>query len=88
MKTKCRPSQYLQLCGKVWYDTRRVPRYANGKGRYFTVRESARLQTFPDKFKISGTWLEAMRQLGNAVPVKLGAAVTSSVSSALAEASA
>ena len=59
-------------------------RYANGKVRYFTVRESARLQTFPDKFEISGTWSEAMRQLGNAVPVKLGAAVTSSVSTVLA----
>ncbi|MDB2439578.1 DNA cytosine methyltransferase [Hellea sp.] len=54
-------------------------RYANGKVRYFTIRESARLQTFPDNFEISGTWSEAMRQLGNAVPVKLGEAVTSSV---------
>lgn len=54
-------------------------RYANGEVRYFTVRESARLQTYPDTFEISGTWSEAMRQLGNAVPVALGAAVTSSV---------
>lgn len=54
-------------------------RYANGKVRYFTIRESARLQTFPDQYEISGTWSEAMRQLGNAVPVKLGEAVTSSV---------
>lgn len=54
-------------------------RYANGKVRYFTIRESARLQTFPDQFEISGTWSEAMRQLGNAVPVKLGEAVTTSV---------
>ena len=54
-------------------------RYANGKVRYFTIRESARLQTFPDQFEITGTWSEAMRQLGNAVPVKLGEAVTTSV---------
>lgn len=58
-------------------------RYANGKVRYFTIRESARLQAFPDEFEISGTWSEAMRQLGNAVPVALGAVVGSSVSDAL-----
>ena len=38
--------------------------------RYFTVRESARLQTFPDEFAFHGAWSEAMRQLGNAVPVE------------------
>ncbi len=39
--------------------------------RYFTVRESARLQTFPDEFWFQGSWSETMRQLGNAVPVDL-----------------
>lgn len=43
----------------------------NGSVRYFTVRESARLQTFPDKFAFHGSWSETMRQLGNAVPVEL-----------------
>jgi DNA (cytosine-5)-methyltransferase 1 len=47
--------------------------------RYFTVRESARIQTFPDDYKIEGVWSEAMRQLGNAVPVDLAKVVTSSV---------
>ncbi len=45
--------------------------YSNGKVRYFTVRESARLQTFPDDFVFTGSWSENMRQLGNAVPVTL-----------------
>lgn len=51
----------------------------DGSVRYFTIRESARLQTFPDEFALEGSWSEAMRQLGNAVPVDLARIVTSSV---------
>lgn len=46
-------------------------RRKDGSVRYFTIRESARLQTFPDNYNITGSWSEAMRQLGNAVPVNL-----------------
>ena len=53
--------------------------YPNGRLRYFTVRESARLQAFPDNYHFKGSWTEAMRQLGNAVPVALGYAVAKSV---------
>jgi DNA (cytosine-5)-methyltransferase 1 len=55
----------------------------SGQVRYFTVRESARLQTFPDDYHFSGSWGEAMRQLGNAVPVELGKAVADSVADEL-----
>lgn len=56
-----------------------------GDVRYFTVRESARLQTFPDGYVFHGAWSETMRQLGNAVPVALGRVVAGSVASRLAE---
>lgn len=51
----------------------------NGDCRYYTVRESARVQTFPDDYVFSGSWTEAMRQIGNAVPVNLAVAVGSSI---------
>jgi DNA (cytosine-5)-methyltransferase 1 len=53
--------------------------FPGGKYRYFTVRESARVQTFPDDYEFEGSWTEAMRQLGNAVPVKLAKCVGSSI---------
>ena len=55
----------------------------DGSVRYFTVREAARLQTFPDDYIFSGPWTEAMRQLGNAVPVRLAETVARSVAQTL-----
>ncbi|MCY7366522.1 MAG: DNA cytosine methyltransferase [Chamaesiphon sp.] len=46
-------------------------RFSDGSVRYLTVLEAKRLQTFPDNFVIKGVWGEAMRQIGNAVPVLL-----------------
>ena len=57
----------------------------NGGVRYFTVRESARMQTFPDGYVFHGSWTETMRQLGNAVPVALAREVAASVAMKLAE---
>ena len=58
----------------------------DGSCRYFTVRESARLQTFPDGYRFHGAWGEVMRQLGNAVPVELARRVMASVALQLVEA--
>jgi len=44
-------------------------RFRDGSVRYFTVFEAKRIQTFPDDYLIQGAWGEAMRQLGNAVPI-------------------
>lgn len=50
-----------------------------GAMRYFTAREAARLQTFPDGYVFHGSWSETMRQLGNAVPVTLGKVIAGGV---------
>lgn len=55
----------------------------DGTVRYFTVREAARIQTFPDDYIFHGSWGETMRQLGNAVPVALGGVVAKSVAACL-----
>jgi DNA (cytosine-5)-methyltransferase 1 len=58
-------------------------RKPDGSVRYFTIRESARLQTFPDEMILQGSWSETMRQLGNAVPTKLAHVVVQRVSEKL-----
>lgn len=56
---------------------------SDGTVRYFTVRESARLQTFPDDFVFHGSWTESMRQIGNAVPVLMAKVIGENVASLL-----
>lgn len=51
----------------------------DGRMRYYTVREAARLQTFPDDFTFGSSWTESMRQIGNAVPVQLGRVIGDSI---------
>jgi len=58
-------------------------RYRNGRVRYFTTYEAKLLQTFPSTFFVSGAWGETMRQIGNAVPVKLAQALGSHLISLL-----
>ncbi|MCT6775099.1 DNA cytosine methyltransferase [Streptomyces sp. CS7] len=56
----------------------------NGTGvRYMTVRETARVMTFPDKWRLAGPRGEKMRQLGNAVPVRLAEVFANAVGAAL-----
>jgi DNA (cytosine-5)-methyltransferase 1 len=55
----------------------------DGSVRYFSVRETARLQTFPDEYMFHGSWTETMRQLGNAVPVELAHCVGRTVTEQL-----
>ena len=54
-------------------------RLDDGNLRYYTVRESARIQTFTDDYQFFGSWTESMRQIGNAVPVRLANIIGKSV---------
>ena len=47
--------------------------------RAITVREAARIQSFPDTFKFYGTKTSQMKQVGNAVPPMLARAVASAI---------
>jgi DNA (cytosine-5)-methyltransferase 1 len=47
--------------------------------RPFTVREYARIQTFPDDWEFSGSLAQQYKQIGNAVPVNLGREVGYSI---------
>lgn len=61
-----------------------VLRRDDGSIRYMTVREVARVMTFPDHWRLAGPRGEQMRQLGNAVPVALGEVMADAVAEALA----
>ena len=60
-----------------------VLRRDDGSIRYMTVREVARVMTFPDSWRLEGPRGEQMRQLGNAVPVLLGRVMATAVAKAL-----
>jgi DNA (cytosine-5)-methyltransferase 1 len=60
--------------------------YDSTQARTISVREAARLQSFPDRFVLSGAMNAAFRQIGNAVPALLGKALAGSIYSQLTHA--
>ncbi|WP_161808466.1 DNA cytosine methyltransferase, partial [Methyloglobulus morosus] len=65
------PSKTVKAGGHGVPGGENMIRFNDGSVRYFTIFEAKRIQTFPDDFVIKGVWGEAMRQIGNAVPVML-----------------
>jgi len=55
--------------------------------RPMTIRECARLQTFPDTFRFAGTQAEKIQQIGNAVPPRLARLIAESLARDLSGAS-
>lgn len=81
-----RPSR--TLTAHMGKDTYSHIHYDSRQCRTVSVREAARLQSFPDGFRFAGAMNAAFRQIGNAVPPLLGFAVASLLRRQLAEAAA
>jgi len=72
MEADCPARTLMAHIGK---DTYSHIHYDSSQARTISVREAARLQSFPDGFRFSGTMNPAFRQIGNAVPPLLAYAV-------------
>jgi len=57
--------------------------YDSKQARTISVREAARLQSFPDGFRFCGTMNPAFKQIGNAVPPLLAKAIATQMMTAL-----
>ena len=57
--------------------------YDSKQARTISVREAARLQSFPDGFRFCGTMNPAFRQIGNAVPPLVAKAIAERILDAL-----
>jgi DNA (cytosine-5)-methyltransferase 1 len=55
--------------------------------RTLTIREAARLQTFPDRIRFAGPPTAAFTQIGNAVPPQMGSLLGTAIRDSLARAS-
>ena len=54
-------------------------RYTDGTLRYLTVHEAGLIQTFPAEYVFVGSRTEAMRQIGNAAPVRVGEVIARAI---------
>ena len=59
--------------------------YDNEQARTISVREAARLQSFPDGFIFKGAMNQAFQQIGNAVPPLLAKAIATEMMSKITE---
>ena len=81
------PSQPSRtLTAHLGKDTYSHIHYDSEQARTISVREAARLQSFPDGFEFAGSMNTAFRQIGNAVPPLLARAVAEEIKAQLVEA--
>lgn len=73
------------LTAHMGKDTYSHIHYDSSQKRMLTVREAARLQSFPDWFDFGASLNAAFRQIGNAVPPLLAFAVANSIQRDLTE---
>lgn len=73
------PSKTIKAGGHGVPGGENMIRYSDGSVRYFTAYEAKKIQTFPPNYVIKGAWGEAMRQIGNAVPVLLAEKIGNSL---------
>ncbi len=71
------------LTAHIGKDTYSHIHYDSRQARTISVREAARLQSFPDGFRFHGSMNTAFKQIGNAVPPLLARAVVSETLNAL-----
>jgi DNA (cytosine-5)-methyltransferase 1 len=84
---KLRPDQPSRtLLAHIGKDTYSHIHYDGKQARTISVREAARLQSFPDGFVFCGTMNPAFRQIGNAVPPVMAWAIGQTMAAALKQA--
>ena len=74
------------LMAHIGKDTYSHIHYDSSQGRVISVREAARLQSFPDGFVFAGTMNPAFRQIGNAVPPIMSREIAKAMMVSLTEA--
>lgn len=73
------------IIAHLYKDGNRFIHYDPAQQRTITVREAARLQSFPDDFEFVGSRGNAYQMIGNAVPVLLANAIAQAISDLLKE---
>ena len=89
--------RHLDVYGRLWWNrpsgtlTAMFDNFTRGRfahpedNRNITSREGARLQSFPDSFRFLGPKKDVAKQIGNAVPPRLGQAVGEALVQALSD---